>query len=119
MPTIIPFVPSVGLQAFSTVIGTTQYQIQASWSVRESCWYFDLAEYDGTKIVTNQKIVLGTYLARWCKHPLFVGGAFLARCNVLPHRDPMLDDLGDVTQVYYYTRAEMVAQILSAMSPAP
>lgn len=115
MPTLIPFVPSDGRYEFTCTIEGDQYQFHVQWNLLEQAWYFDLFEYDDTPIATGIKIVLGTYLMRTYNHPLLLAGVFAAKSNTI-QEDPNFDQLGVSTNVYYFTRAEMSARLLNAMT---
>lgn len=118
MPVVIPFRPSIGRYRFVTVIDEVQYVFKVRWNSQDAAWYFDVLEFDETPIVEGVKIVLGTYLARRSNHDLFLQGVMLARSRELVHADPGFDDLGVTVVVYYYTRADMYAQIVGSISEA-
>ena len=117
MAQILPFIASVGRYRFVTVIEGTQYIFKVRWNSRDAAWYFDVLEFDETPIATGIKIVLGVNFARWSNHPLFLDGNMFALSSAqTPHADATFDNLGTTIKVYYYTRADIVANQLSQMT---
>lgn len=112
MPTIIPLVAADPTYRFATNIGTANYIFYVRWNSRDAAWYFDLLEQDGTVIVQSVKIVLGAPLARATTHALFDAGVLVARDTTKSGLEPTIDDLGTRVQLWYLTRAEMVAELL-------
>lgn len=119
MPVILPFKSGVGDYTFSAVLRDVEYQFRVRWNSREDAWFFDVKEPDLTPIATGIKVVLGAYFAREITHPLFRDGAMVCR---IPHgddrREPGFDDIGGQdarVQVWYFTRAEVVAEIMETL----
>lgn len=111
MPTIIPLLSDASYR-FATNIEDENFIFYLRWNSRDSAWYFDLLEQDGTMIVRGVKVVLGAPLARSTVHRLFTDGVFVARDTTKSGKEPTLDDLGTRVQLWYMTRAEMVAEML-------
>lgn len=118
MALILPFRPSIGRYRFVSVINEIQYIFVVRWNSRDEAWYFDVLEYDETPIVSGVKIVLGTYLARWSNHDLFLQGVIFARSSVVPHEDAKFDTLGTKVTVFYLTRADLANQMLGSIQDA-
>ena len=114
MPTTIPLLPSDASYRFATNIGNENYIFYVRWNSRDAAWYFDLLEQDGTVIVQSVKIVLGAPLARATVHRLFANGVFVARDTTASGIEPTFDDLGTRVQLWYFTRDEMVAELLGS-----
>jgi hypothetical protein len=119
MATLIPFQPSVGRYRFVTVIEGNQYVFHVRWNSRDEAWYFDVCAFDDTPIVQGIKVVLGVNFGRWSNDPLFLdGNMFALSTGSTPHADATFDNLGTTIQVYYYTRADIAANMLASISPA-
>lgn len=116
MPVILPFKSGVGDYKFTAILRDTEYNFRVRWNSREDAWFFDIKEPDLTPIATGIKIVLGAYFAREITHPLFRDGAMVCR---VPHgddrREPGFDDMGGRVQVWYFTRAEVVSEIMETL----
>lgn len=116
MPTILPFKPAESHYTFRCVLRDVEYRFRVRWNSRDVAWYFDIREPDLTPIILGCKVVLGAYFGREIVHPLFRDGAMLCR---IPHgddrRDPGFDDMGERVQVWYFTRDEIVAEIMETL----
>lgn len=117
MPIILQFRPSISPYKFSAVLQDQEYSFdRVRWNSRDAAWYFDLLELDGTRIAIGTKIVLGAYMCRRSNHPLFKNGALVARPANNDRSNPTFDDLGVRVQVWYFTREEVVQEIIGTLT---
>ena len=124
MPVILPFRPSDGSYRFRSILLGSEYLFRVRWNSVDrdyaGSWFFDVLEFDERPIVIGIKIVLGVYYGRVSTHPLFREGAMVPR---IPHgddrREPGFDDMGTRVQVWYFTRDEVAAEIISGMLRVP
>lgn len=118
MAIVIPFRPSIGRYRFVTVIDTVQYIFKVRWNSRDEAWYFDVLEFDETPIVLGVKVTLGSYLGGRVNHPLFTQGAMVARPHAAKHENPAFNNLGVTIDILYFSRGDLVTEILGAVSEA-
>jgi hypothetical protein len=117
MPTILQFRPSISSYRFGAVLQDEEYIFDVRWNSRDSAWYFDVREIDETPIKLGIKVVLGTYFGRSSNHPLFHEGAMVARPpSTTDRREATFDDLGTRVQIWYYTRDEIVQEIIGNLT---
>lgn len=116
----IPVVPGNPLQTFQTVIMNRTYSFTFKWNAREcagknadgtprfGAWFFDVAEGDGTTILTSIKVVLGTRLGQNCNHELFRDCALIAHDTSQDAVEAGLDDLGSRVQLLHLTPNDLL-----------
>lgn len=121
MPVILDFRPSTSPYRFGVILRGTEYVFDVRWNTREDngagAWFFNVLEVDLTLIAAGVKVTLGAYLGRSTNHPLFSDGALVCR---IPHgndrRNPTFDDIGRRVEVWYFTREEMVQEIIGSIT---
>lgn len=102
----LPFVPSTPAR-FTTQLLGREIAIEQRWNESDQAWYFDMFEADDTPIVRGIKITLGTFMARWSDHPIFVRGAIMAQDTTRERDEAGYDDLGVRVKVWYVSDAEL------------
>lgn len=105
----IPVTPSVPIQTFNCDLAGTQYQFRARWNTRESAWYIDVAQDDGTPIRHGMKAVLNAALGRRSTDASFPRG-FIYACDTSgANVEAGLDDFGlDArVQLVFFTFTDM------------
>lgn len=112
MPAVLQFRPGVGWYRFGAILRNEEYVFDVRWNLRDNAWYFDVLEIDETPIVLGIKVVLGVYFGRRSNHPLFRDGAMVARPTGKDRSEPGFLDLGSRVQVWYFTRQELVQEII-------
>lgn len=105
----IPVAPSVPIQTFNAELAGRQYQFRARWNTRESAWYLDIAQDDGTAIRHGMKAVLNAALGRRSTDAAFPPGLIFAQDTSGADVEAGLDDFGlDArVQLVFYTFAEL------------
>lgn len=84
------------------------YLFDVRWNSRDSSWYMDVLEADETAIVSGVRLVLGTYLGRRTRHPLFARGVFVMFDSSGSGAEATLDDLGTRVQLRRYLAQEII-----------
>ena len=80
----------------------TTYTFTFRWNDRESAWYFDIDEQDGSAIVRGQKILpFVDLLTRWADSRLPTGKLLVdaVDSNERPTRESLFN--GDVSLIYF------------------
>jgi hypothetical protein len=96
---------------------TNTYIFELKWNVRDSSWYLNLFEHDGTIIKHGIRVVLGMYLGRRSRHPLFRKGVLVAVDTTVKGREATLDDLGErVVLRYFSVQDVMVGRDLNGVN---
>ena len=105
----IPVTPSIPVQTFSCELDGVQYQFRAKWNTRESAWYIDVAQGDGTAIRHGMKAVLNAALGRRSTDAAFPPGFIFAYDTSGDDAEAGLDDFGldQRVQLVFFTFAEM------------
>lgn len=123
MPTILPFRPAIGSYTFGVVLRNTEYVFDVRWNSRripsmniEPAWYFDIRDIARAPIVMGIKIVMGVYFGRRSNHELFADGAMVARPVGFDRSPPTFQDMGTRVQIWYFTRDELVEEIVSTLT---
>ncbi len=109
----IPITPGDPWQEITTQIdegdGTVStYVFELKWNVRDSSWYLNLSEQDGTPIVHGARCVLGMYLGRRSRHPFFKKGVLVCVDTTREGREATLDDFGARVQLRRYTAQDVI-----------
>jgi len=94
MPALIPLIPGENNYQLGVPLGGVTYLITVRWNSRDSAWYMDLAEDNGTMIMAGMKIVLGLNIGSRSAHPFFRLNRFTARDMSGSNIDANYDDLG-------------------------
>ncbi len=113
MLNLLPFVPSIPFNRFSTAVEGVVYVFDVRWNSRAEQWAMDISEEDGTPIIKGGIIALGACIGRASTHPLLMGGVFVARDTSRTNVEATLDDLGTRVQVYYIPRDDMAQEIIA------
>jgi hypothetical protein len=125
MPIILPILPSVPLQESTFQIGDGLYTFVFRWNSRANSgrgsWFMDVRDVQGsdaggTPIFLGAKLVLGALPGHQQAHPLFRDGVFTMRDSEDLGREATLDDIGVRVKLWYFTRAEVVNDVLSRVS---
>lgn len=116
MAVVLSIIPAEPIQRFSAVLNGTTYGFRVRWNDRESRWYMDVYEADGTPIKVGIAIVLGAYLGRGSTHDLFMSGIFVARDTTRQLAEAGFDDLGTRVEVWYFTRDEAAQTIMAEIT---
>lgn len=130
MPTIIQFRPSVSPYRFGQILRNEEFVFDVRWNSRDGAtvvdgelvpdsggaWYFDVRAIDLTPIALGLKVTMGAYFGRVSNHPLFRDGAMVARPAGADRRPPTFHDIGTRVQIWYYTRQELVQEIIGSIS---
>lgn len=106
---VLPLVPSVPFQRFSTTLDGVPYVIDVKWNGRAGVWSLDLLDEDEDPIRSGVRIVLGAVLGRRgiaLTDPRMPTGFLVAIDLSGEGVDAGLDDLGDRVQVHYYSADE-------------
>jgi hypothetical protein len=112
MPTKLPLVPSMGYYDFTTTVDGYSLLFTIRWNPIDRAFFMDVADQRNRPIVEGEKIVIGAYIGRKSKHPLFTDGAFIAFDTAGNFEDAGYDDLGGRVEVWYYTANELVSAAL-------
>jgi hypothetical protein len=126
---VLPFSSVNPITKFSTTIDGVQYGFRARWNSRDNydpatrtsagSWYFDVADASGDPIMSGVKIVLGAFLGRQVKHPLFRDGVIAAVDLSGKGREATIADLGDRVRVVRFTTAEVLSLRITSDFPDP
>lgn len=68
-------IPSAPAGSYRISVNSQTYFVEFRWSVRSSCWYFDMSTTDGINLAKNAKLVPRVRLLRSNLH-LFPTGNF-------------------------------------------
>lgn len=112
MPTIIPFQPSLPRQVLQIQLSGKTYSMRARWNTRAQLWFLNVTEENGAPVFSGAAIVLGAAIGRVSTHQLMMDGVLVARDSTGRDTEATLDTLGTLVNVLYYTRDEMVQEIL-------
>lgn len=94
MPTVIPLTPADPEQRLAITLDSAPYVLRVRWNTRDSAWYLDAYERDGTTVIAlGVKLVYGIKLGAIIDHPLFNPGMFLFDTTG-GQADPGFADLG-------------------------
>lgn len=114
---ILSLRPSVGNFKFRSILNGVEYKFRVKFNRRELAYYLDVFEISDKLVAAGLKIVLGAYIGREIRHPLFTEGVLVAR---IPRgddrREAQFDDLGTRVEVWYFTKEEMFVEIVSALT---
>lgn len=109
MPTQIPFIAEEFNYSFSTTILDQTFVFDVRWNERDSAWYFDLSDSEGSIIRAGIKIVLGAYLGRRSVDPRYPAGLFVASDLSNEGVDATYLDLGTRVVVHFFSGDEIDA----------
>ncbi len=109
MPTQLPFVSEVFNYRVTTLIDGTEYIFDVRWNERDSAWYFDISDAEGSLILAGTKIMLGSPLGRRSVDPRYPNGIFSASDLSGADEDATYTDLGTRVVVFFYAASELVA----------
>lgn len=88
-------------------VGDVTYDLTFRWNARDEGWYLDVYDPDHAQIAAGIRIVLGAYLGRRIKHPLFRDGVLVAIDTTDQGLDATLTDLGTRVLLRYYDNREV------------
>jgi hypothetical protein len=107
----VPLVPSVGWYQVKTNLDSNDYLFDVWWNTTDSSWRMNILEVDSTPIVQNVRIVLGCYLGRRTRHPLFRHGVFIAVDSTRSGTDATYDDLGVRVSLQYVPILDLIQRL--------
>ncbi len=105
MPVILPIVPSVPHQEFSTA----KYYVELEWNDRGKKWYMKIFDENLSLIRAGIAVTLGAFLGRRCVDPRFPPGMIIASDTSGRGIEPTLDDIGTRVIVAFYSGPEILA----------
>lgn len=79
------------------------------WNTRETSWYMDLCEVDGTVIAGGIKIVANVDLTSRFHAQGSPKGALVTIGESIKDERPGRDEFGTRVKLYYFDEAEMIA----------
>lgn len=109
MSQILPFVPSVTPQLFTTQLGDTQYGFDVRWNDRDSAWYINVLTENGELIRASLKIVLGGALGHREVDPRWPPGVLVPLDTTNSGVDAGFEDLGTRVLVYFFPFEEWLS----------
>ncbi len=95
--------------SFATELEAVAFTIEFRWNDRDSGWYMQIGDSDGTPLISGIKVVTGILLLGRATSKLLPKGDFMAIDTAGTMTDPAFEDLGRRVQVVYITSAELLA----------
>lgn len=94
----IPFEPKA--QTFTIALGQSTYRLSTAWNTAAECWVLDIAQPDGTPIVSGIPIITGVDLLKQYTYLNFGGQIFVQNSSdvAVP---PGYADLGSKGLVFF------------------
>lgn len=89
----IPFLTSQTNYLLGVPVDDFTLLFDTRWNSRDSAWYVDIYEDDGTPVAINVKIVTGVQLGRLSQHDFFTTHKLIAVDTSGQGLDPGFDDL--------------------------
>lgn len=106
---IIPVPPSTPEVNFTCAVSGATYNFHVLWNDRDSSFYLDLSQPDGTPIFTGARMVLHAYLGRTGNQPPVSQGVFMVIDTSGNYAEAGIDDLGSRVQLVYIPQLDLLA----------
>lgn len=112
--TTIPVPPSTPEINFTCNINGTTYNFHILWNDRDSSYYMDLAQPDGTPIFSSARLVLHAYIGRTANQPPVSQGVFMVIDTSGLYQECGIDDLGTRVQLVWIPQNDLLAFVRPA-----
>jgi len=109
MPAIVPVTTDQVLYQQVTTLDGVDYVLTFALNLRDSYWYLDVADQDGSPIATNIKVLVNWDLLRRCVDERKPKGMLMAHDTTGQGLDPGPTDFGTRVQLLYLAQAEVQA----------
>lgn len=111
--TIIPVPPSTPEVYFTCQINGSPFYFHVLWNDRDSSFYMDVMQTDGTPIISGVRMVLHAFLGRTANQPPVVAGVFMCIDTSGQYREAGIDDLGSRVQLVWISQIDLMVSLRS------
>lgn len=100
-------VPTSAYSSMTVDLDNQTFMLVFRWNTRETAWYMDLAEVDGTPIANGLKVVCNTDISGRFRAVGAPKGSLLFIGESLSALRPGRNELNGRVKLYYYDEAEI------------
>lgn len=111
MPAQLPIDAESPNYRLSTTLDGQSVIFDLRWNSREEAWFLNLLDNDETPIVEGIKVILGMFLGRRTTSERMLPGRLVVEDLSGQNLDATIDDLGTRVIIYYFTEAELEAEL--------